>query len=47
LRDIWSSGEESVRELTYLVVRTAQLQLHLIFGILLSARIVVSALPDS
>lgn len=28
LRDIWSSGEESVRELTYLVVRTAQLQLY-------------------
>ncbi len=45
LRDIWSSGEESVRELTYLVVRTAQL--HLIFGVLLSAGTVVGALPGS
>ncbi len=45
LRDIWSSGEESVKELTYLVVRSAQL--HLIFGVLLSAGIVVSALIGS
>ncbi len=35
LRDIKNSGEESARELGYLVVRTAQL--HLIFGVLLSA----------
>ncbi len=45
LRDIWSSGKESVRELTYLVVRTAQL--HLIFGVLLSVGTVVSALTGS
>jgi 1,4-dihydroxy-2-naphthoate octaprenyltransferase len=42
LRVIWISGEESVRELTYLVVRTAQL--HLLFGVLLSAGIAVGTL---
>ncbi|CAA9444361.1 MAG: 1,4-dihydroxy-2-naphthoate polyprenyltransferase [uncultured Rubrobacteraceae bacterium] len=42
LRDIWISGEESVRELTYLVVRTAQL--HLLFGILLSVGITLGVL---
>ena len=34
LRDIWSSGGERVRALTYLVVRTTQL--HFVFGTLLS-----------
>lgn len=45
LRDIKNSGEESARELSYLVVRTAQL--HLVFGALLSAGIVISALTGS
>ncbi len=44
-RDMWSGSEESVRELTYLVVRTAQL--HLVFGVLLSVGIAVGALAGS
>lgn len=42
LKDINNSGQESVRELTYLVVRTAQL--HLVFGVLLSVGIATGAL---
>ncbi len=42
LRDLKNSGEESARELGYLVVRTAQL--HLVFGVLLSAGIAIGAL---
>lgn len=42
LRDVRNSGEESARELSYLVVRSAQL--HMIFGVLLSAGVVVGAL---
>jgi 1,4-dihydroxy-2-naphthoate octaprenyltransferase len=42
LKGIWESGEESVRELTYLVKRSAQL--HLVFGVLLSLGIVLGAL---
>lgn len=45
LRDIKNSGEESARELGYLVVRTAQL--HLVFGVLLSIGIVIGALTGS
>jgi 1,4-dihydroxy-2-naphthoate octaprenyltransferase len=36
------SGEENVRELSYLVERTAQL--HLVFGVLLSVGIALGAL---
>lgn len=45
LRDIKNSGEESARELSYLVVRTAQL--HLVFGILLSAGIAIAVFTGS
>lgn len=45
LRDIKNSGEESARELSYLVVRSAQL--HMVFGVLLSAGIVAGALTGS
>ena len=45
LRDIKNSGEESAPELGYLVVRTAQL--HLVFGVLLSAGIAIGALTGS
>ena len=45
LRDIKNSGEESARELGYLVVRTAQL--HLVFGVLLSAGIAIGTLTGS
>ncbi|MDQ4062801.1 MAG: prenyltransferase [Actinomycetota bacterium] len=45
LRDIKNSGEERAREIGYLVVRTAQL--HLVFGVLLSAGIVIDALAGS
>jgi len=45
LRDIKNSGEESARELSYLVVRAAQL--HLVFGVLLSTGIAIGALTGS
>ena len=45
LRDIKNSGEESAHELSYLVVRSAQL--HMVFGVLLSAGIVAGALTGS
>ena len=45
LTDIVSRGEESVRELSYLVVRIAHL--HLLFGVLLSVGIAVGALVGS
>ena len=45
LRDVKNSGEESARELSYLVVRSAQL--HMIFGVLLSAGIAAGVLTGS
>jgi 1,4-dihydroxy-2-naphthoate octaprenyltransferase len=42
LRAIKDSGEENVRELSYLVERTAQL--HLVFGVLLSVGAALGAL---
>ena len=42
LRAIKDSGEEKVRELSYLVERTAQL--HLLFGVLLSVGVALGAL---